>query len=1099
MEQSWEASRTRVTPAKTPLKGMEGSLKTPLRTPLRSMEQTSSTPITPFEAIESQKENVQPLSRGRSAHALSAALSMQHKERQSVLAAQRQEHEDHVTSEENAESDDPLEAWCAYVKWCVDNYPEGKSAESGLLPLLERATRTFRESEQYRNDSRYLRLWIMYAQNTDVPRDVFQFLLANDIGSKLAGLYEELAHVQESLGMYEDADATFKLGIARRVSPLDRIKRRYQQYQERILAMPTSSTEEAGAPTYAKALASAMARAGRSVLGTKTGRGNESVPTNVLGHHQPLSQAPHKHNARTMHVYEDTENEPVSGSSGARWAQLGSASERRKENAAGMRTLKALPGAAAMTPRTQERALEVFCDSDEDASPRRTPRRDDVLTRSQLSDADKLRQNPFLYYAPEALSSQPAAAPAPEPSKPVARPALSASQRSTRPSKPTNAKRSAERHAAPLARLYPGVDIAAAVQDKARPVPRTAEVCMDEIYAQQRGYDVSTADPWAYLDERVGRWWPEPLARPKEPTVRRAPSPTLVTKAAIQEVDLMFNGDSESDEASDESSETDDDDVCYPIVRQDENGGVQPTPLRTPMNRRPFGLTPGRTPFGQTPSRPSTQPLTVAEDEDEEEEEEHSTSGPAMMHVPFQPLTPITERTEISRFTSYEGNAGGDREAASTTFMPVGGLRALPSTLQLPNPCSPADPDIVRTLLANLAVPVSALPGYVDARADSTQYLTYLASRLSGQKQPRRSSVGGALDMSVADMQLTVLTRLGEGGYGSVFLAQDMNDTVPRPGDTHASYASSADDDDVDEWERQHMLALKVEAPPNAWEYYILEQLRHRLPTSLQSSVVGARRFVASQTESLLLLEYASQGTLLELVNHASAAGVSSVLGGGGQGGMEEVLAMFFVIELCRVVEGMHTAGILHGDLKIDNCMIRSEDVEEWTTTYAADGRGGWAAKGIMLVDFGRAIDLACYPPDQRFLADWQPGHQDCTEMREMRPWTYQADYYGLASIAYCLLFGKYMDTTSYVNEQGRKMYKIQQPLRRYWQTELWQRFFDLMLNPTTTPSESWPITSEIAALRADMEAWLTTHSFHAGKNLKGLLKKVEIWALRRM
>ena len=63
----------------TPLKrgtDQKTPLRTPLRTPLSAVsEQTSSTPITPFEAIESQKENVQPRSRGRSAHALSHTLS----------------------------------------------------------------------------------------------------------------------------------------------------------------------------------------------------------------------------------------------------------------------------------------------------------------------------------------------------------------------------------------------------------------------------------------------------------------------------------------------------------------------------------------------------------------------------------------------------------------------------------------------------------------------------------------------------------------------------------------------------------------------------------------------------------------------------------------------------------------------------------------------------------------------------------------------------------------------------------------------------------------------------------------------------------------
>lgn len=102
-----------------------------------------------------------------------------------------------MTSEANQESDDPLEAWWRYFKWNVDNFPSGQTSESGLVPLLERATRTFRDSEQYRNDSRYLRLFVIYSRHVEVPRDVYNFLLANEIGTKLASLYEEFAVVLE--------------------------------------------------------------------------------------------------------------------------------------------------------------------------------------------------------------------------------------------------------------------------------------------------------------------------------------------------------------------------------------------------------------------------------------------------------------------------------------------------------------------------------------------------------------------------------------------------------------------------------------------------------------------------------------------------------------------------------------------------------------------------------------------------------------------------------------------------------------------------------------------------------------------------------------
>lgn len=179
----------------TPHKSAASVLRTPMRTP---GEQTSHTPIIDFEAIEAQKENVQPLLKGRSAHALNNALS----QRQATLKTQRKEHETIVSSQENVESDDPLEAWSRYVKWCIDSYPSGQTNESELLLVLEKCTRLFKDSPQYQNDSRYLRLWILYARNVDCPSDIYNFLLANEIGTNLASLYEELAVVYEGLSRW---------------------------------------------------------------------------------------------------------------------------------------------------------------------------------------------------------------------------------------------------------------------------------------------------------------------------------------------------------------------------------------------------------------------------------------------------------------------------------------------------------------------------------------------------------------------------------------------------------------------------------------------------------------------------------------------------------------------------------------------------------------------------------------------------------------------------------------------------------------------------------------------------------------------------------
>ena len=92
---------------------------------------------------------------------------------------------------------------------------------------------------------------------------MYQFLLANELGTKLAALYEELALVMEGQGEFNGADDVYKLGIARRVSPLERIKRRYAEFQQRVVA---AAEDAGGQPSYTKALSDAMARAGRSVL-----------------------------------------------------------------------------------------------------------------------------------------------------------------------------------------------------------------------------------------------------------------------------------------------------------------------------------------------------------------------------------------------------------------------------------------------------------------------------------------------------------------------------------------------------------------------------------------------------------------------------------------------------------------------------------------------------------------------------------------------------------------------------------------------------------------------------------------------------------------
>jgi spindle assembly checkpoint component MAD3 len=163
----------------------------------------SETPnIVDFDVLEAAKENVQPLATGRRATALSAILSTPHAQREAKLGATRNRLRINVEISLEDDEDDPLEAYCRLVNWTLENYPQGHSAESGLLELLEEATRVLKDHRdgRWRTELKYLKLWLLYASFVEKPTIIYSFLIANEIGADFALLYEEFAAVLERDG-----------------------------------------------------------------------------------------------------------------------------------------------------------------------------------------------------------------------------------------------------------------------------------------------------------------------------------------------------------------------------------------------------------------------------------------------------------------------------------------------------------------------------------------------------------------------------------------------------------------------------------------------------------------------------------------------------------------------------------------------------------------------------------------------------------------------------------------------------------------------------------------------------------------------------------
>ncbi|KAI9457580.1 Mad3/BUB1 homology region 1-domain-containing protein [Lactarius psammicola] len=329
------------------------------------------------DLIEAAKENIQPLASGRRATTLSAVLSTPHAQRESKLAAARNRLRINVEIALEDEDDNPLEAYCQLVYWTLENYPQGHSAESGLLELLEEATRILKDHSDgyWRTDLRYLKLWVLYASYVENPTVIYRYLLANDIGTTFALLYEEFAIVLERNGRRADADETYLLGINRQASPVERLQAKHREFQKRMmLAIPLVPTPP---PEQLQSTAATVAK--RKVLGetttaTKSGTrssahaASTSVTTSSRvredvfssGSDAPLRSKP---NAR-LQIFVDpfggsgegSQPQAAEDAAATPWSELGTRKERTKEN---IPKVSKVNGATLRQPGRQQRVTSA--------------------------------------------------------------------------------------------------------------------------------------------------------------------------------------------------------------------------------------------------------------------------------------------------------------------------------------------------------------------------------------------------------------------------------------------------------------------------------------------------------------------------------------------------------------------------------------------------------------------------------------------------------------------------------------------------------------------------------------------------------------------
>ncbi|CAE6380198.1 unnamed protein product [Rhizoctonia solani] len=1161
-------------------------------------------PTVDISVIEHQKENIIPRKHGRSAVALSNLLSAPRPQLAKQLADGHAKHQEAVQIALE-EDEDPMAAYVAYVDWVVECYPAGSNSESGLVPLLERATREFREDPRYINDLRYLKLWICYAGIVEKPETIYAYLLANDIGSVWELFYTEYANTLERGRNMRKADEIYQLGIARKAKPLKRIQQRYEEFQKRMLAAPAGSSadvDEVMAPAPPVPTA-------RKVLGerTKATSSADSDPFVVSS-----SSSRTNNNGARIPVFRDAD-QPESGVQTNEWADVGTRDSRRKENHSDGKSWQGetLPQLkhGVFTPKTPK--IEVYRDTEDPAGSRTPhaprPGHEDVFAPShQPKESEALRQNPFKNWdsatskqpaagASKLLGSSPSTAPAassssapppsssssdplpawpkPKPLKPL--PSLPKRLRNPAP----GPGKKAEQICLPLARLQ-------ASGSGSGSGSGSEEYSPDEARARALGLlgkkwappPVVVAVPVrddtarARTNDTLGKGGKKDKERTMTMTMAGEPTVTVNTRAALGDVFEMFNTspgrekvrqdtieeEDEGEEAVSEASITTPaiDDATFwrsenfnrPPIPYFEVGKSEGETASAASNENARMLSENRPKPRENKANENAPTESVFRVFNENGPGPSARAPSAKMSI-FVDEPAAATKAKIPIFRDETGpgvTAAGPKNVLKTkSFTPfVDSSVEEPPAAPAVTPSGPLKPKTFAPFVDSPAEPKTpksfavfqdeeevAQPGSSGSKftlnpppqlPDHEEY-DEPADDEDDEDETRYVPMGGRLGhfnvmTPITERTCEFTTTMRAAGSWRDEIAEDpageveeeMKVAVLEPINPFSpellQYLIAQVPVPSSVQDLSHTQADQVEALIKFGKSKKGDELPITLGQAdeysvvakhLLSSVIRPRRLYHYQDESFLIMDYCGQGSLLDTVNRSASCGFSPA--NTTQPGLDELLVMFFTTELLRLISAMHAAGFVHGDLKIDNCLLRTEDVPDearaWSSKYDPTGEHGWSYKGIRMIDFGRGIDTNLFQPGQTFIGDWPTDQRDAVELREGRAWTFQTDYFGLAGIVYCMLFGKYIETVTYQDGQRTK-YKINMPLKRYWQTEIWSSLFDMLLNPTTVrPDGDMPLTAELDELRGKMEKWLVENCDKGSRSLKSLLKKVSIAA----
>ncbi|KAF9596651.1 hypothetical protein IFM89_012850 [Coptis chinensis] len=124
---------------------------------------------------------------------------------------------------------DPLLPWLRGIKKMRDSLPPHLLKEK-LPRFLQKCAQNFQTDSRYRNDLRYVRVWIRLMDFVDNPKRVLKTMEMNKIGIKQALFYQAYALYFVKLKKFEEAEKIYHLGVHNLAEPAGELQKSYEQF-----------------------------------------------------------------------------------------------------------------------------------------------------------------------------------------------------------------------------------------------------------------------------------------------------------------------------------------------------------------------------------------------------------------------------------------------------------------------------------------------------------------------------------------------------------------------------------------------------------------------------------------------------------------------------------------------------------------------------------------------------------------------------------------------------------------------------------------------------------------------------------------------------